>query len=176
MKNYFLLLAFLTNVWWAGRVCADGSYQDQYTSAVNRDDHKIVHGYYPYFFSDQARSRYSYSEKEKGVYQFGRPDKPWPFSRTPRKLEQIVIIESDGILYSSLPEHQRRLEEKLVLLRAETKKKVVVAQVNDTRDLEKIIAQHRWTWDSPAFEEAFTTDSDHLRTDLTDYEGLFQQK
>ena len=54
-------------------------YDYQYNLQANIDHHKIAYGYYPYYFSNDARSRYSYSAEEKGHYIDGLTDKPWPF-------------------------------------------------------------------------------------------------
>lgn len=155
----------------------DGDYAGRYSLKSYQDDQKIIHGYYPYYFSNSARSRYSYSEEEKGVYQRGAADKAWPFPLVIHKLETVVAYESAGVLYSGFSkEQQDTLEKRLALLREEAKVRKIIPQVNDSRDLEKIIEQHRWTWESPAIKEAYAKNSDHVRTDLTDYDELFQQK
>lgn len=180
MRKFINILGLLFAVVLSSQANAESKYGDyvsQYDLKANRDDHKMVHGYYPYYFSDQARSRYSYSEREKGAYIFGNLDKPWPFPKKAYKLDAISVKESEGILFSTVSqEHRRKLDEKLVFLREEARKKAVTPQVNDTRDIERKIEQHRWTWESTALKEAYLKNSDHIKTDLTDYETLFQQK
>jgi len=179
MRKFLNILGLLLMVLFCGLAGADSQYGDyvsQYKLKANRDDHKLVHGYYPYYFSDQARSRYSYSEKEKGVYILGNLDKPWPFPKKAYKLDTTPVKESEGILYSTVSQEQRRkLDVKLVFLREKARKKTVTPQVNDTRDIEKIIEQHRWSWESSALKEAYLKNPDHIKTDLTDYETLFQK-
>ncbi|MBP9855468.1 MAG: hypothetical protein KBD53_11430 [Candidatus Omnitrophica bacterium] len=146
-KTMFLLLAF--TIFIVGRSEARSVFNDytsHYHSKANHESHKILHGYYPYFFSDQARSRYSYSPEEKGVYIAGYTDKPWPFPRRGARLEAFTTWDTSRVLFAGISEeHRRGMDEELEFLREKSRKKKVVAQVNDSRQLEKMIEERHWT-------------------------------
>jgi hypothetical protein len=72
----FCLTVLVTTSAWAKT-----QYMEEYHREENRRRFKELHGYSPYFFSDDARSRYSYSGEEKGHYILGETDKEWPFDR-----------------------------------------------------------------------------------------------
>lgn len=176
-KKIFISALFLSTLMTAPAFAGVryGGYEEQYDRKENRDHHKIAHGYYPYYFSNQARSRYSYSAEEKGHYIYGATDKPWPFSKN--KHQMSISMGDDGVLISRTPPEQlKALDEKLSKMMEEAKKKNRPGQVNDSRDLQKIVDRHKWEYSSPEFRKAVEKDPDNVKADPINYEKLFQQE
>jgi hypothetical protein len=63
----------------------DRSYDEAYSSKENRLKFKKKYGYYPYFFSDKSRKRYSSTPAEKGHYILGLTQE----ELTRRQIEEI---------------------------------------------------------------------------------------
>jgi len=55
------------------------SYMRRHSSIEEQNKFKAKYGYMPYYFSDNLRSRYTYSAEEKGHYILGKKEKCSPF-------------------------------------------------------------------------------------------------
>ncbi|MCA9394253.1 MAG: hypothetical protein KC900_08625 [Candidatus Omnitrophica bacterium] len=150
-------------------------YKRAYDSLSVREDHKIRFGYHPYYFSNDARSRYSYSAFEKGHYRYAHPDKPWPF---PVKAFRLQPDHGDPtrVLTSGNPaKQQQKLHAYIQKRMREAKQRPAEPQVNDSRQLDDLIRRHKWEYQSPAMREAVQRDGNDVRVDPTDYLELFQE-
>lgn len=150
-------------------------YKKAFHDNVNREDHKIRFGYHPYYFSNTARSRHSYSAFEKGHYRYGTADKPWPFPKNKFKLQRDFTDPTRILKTADTAKNQRKLQAYIEDRMKKAKAKPVESKVGDSRELESIIEQHKWEYESKELMEAFERDSNAVRTDKTDYLKLFEQ-
>ncbi len=166
----------------AGSTSVDAStsfygYDYHYNLKKNRDYHKIMHGYAPYYFSDSARSRYSYTAEEKGHYIDGRTDKEWPFSEKAYELSETWSDDSDGVLMSvPSDEYVSKLSKEVNQAFALAKQKKVTPRVNEMRDIDQVIQRHKWTFESLIMRKAVKEGRSEVKADTIDYDRLFQVK
>lgn len=150
-------------------------YKRAFQSPAVREDHKIRFGYHPYYFSNDARSRHSYSAFEKGHYRYGRQDKPWPFPAQKFRLQRDHT-DPTRVLTSGVPaKKQRKLHAYIQKRMTEAKQRPADPQVNDSRRLDDLIRRHKWEYQSPAMREAVQRDDTDVRADPTDYIKLFEE-
>lgn len=149
-------------------------YKRAYFSPAVREDHKIRFGYYPYYFSNAARARHSYSAAEKGHYRAGSLDTPWPFPSEKFRL-QPNHADPTRVLTSGDPSNkQRKLHDYIEQRMREAKSREAEPRVHDSRELQSVIERHKWEYQSPEMRKAVQRDADDVRADPTDYLRLFQ--
>ncbi len=119
----------------------------------NKEKYRMIHGYYPYFFSSAGRSHHWYSAEEKGHYILGERQNAYP------TIPDIIVakrnseaLDSSGILIS-LPSVKEKAKEEIVMIKEEPQK-VTIERVNDSQDLPAVIKQHKWTFQSQDFAKA----------------------
>ena len=149
-------------------------YKRAHQSLAVREDLKIRFGYYPYYFSNEARSRHSYSAGEKGHYRYGRQDKPWPFPKQKFRLQRHHTDPTRVLTSSGPTKRQRKLHAYIEQKMRAAKSREVEPRVHDSRDLQNVIQSHKWEYQSPEMQRAVQRNPDDVRADPTDYFKLFQ--
>jgi hypothetical protein len=150
VAGLFLLAAFRAEAW--DYVYHSRPAPSTYQAFLESNKYKFgaIYGNYPYFFSNEARSRYFYTAEEKGHYVLGKARKPLPWLPDIKITQESDPLIETGVLITGpakegklVPAHEAAAQAERALEMALSKEPV--PRINDSRDIFRLIEEHKWT-------------------------------